>query len=94
MALKLTPYSTLLLFIYFFLLACRMERCHEEVSTSQFGRRRGTPQETPTASSLVAAMSAEELWLYSQILIEISLETSDNTTTTTIREAENVVYFT
>ena len=37
---------------------------HEEVSISQIGCRRGTPWETPTVSSLVAAMSVEELRLY------------------------------
>ena len=36
-------------------------RGHEEASTSQAGRKRGTPRESPTASSLVAAMSVEEL---------------------------------
>ena len=58
-----------------------MERGHEEVSTSQAGRRKGTPRETPTAISLVAAMFTEELRLYSQILAEISLETSDGAAT-------------
>ena len=52
-----------------------MTRGHEEVSTSQAGRRRGTLRETPTASSLVATMSVEELRLYRQIPAEISLET-------------------
>ena len=49
MDLKLTPSST-----PFFLSACRMARGHEEVSTSQVKRRRGTPWETPTSSNLVA----------------------------------------
>ena len=53
MDLKLTPSFT-----PFFLFACRMERGHEEVSTSQARRRRGIPRETPTVCSLVAAMSA------------------------------------
>ena len=44
-----------------------MAKGHEEVLTSQAGRRRGTPWETPTASSLVVAMYAEELRLYNQI---------------------------
>ena len=60
-----------------------MARGHEEVSTSQVRRRRGTPKETPIASSLIAAMSVEELRLFSQIPIEISLETSDGATTST-----------
>ena len=45
-----------------------MARGHEEVLTSQAGRRRGTPRETLTTSSLVAAMSAEELRLTTKFL--------------------------
>ena len=60
-----------------------MARGHEEVSTSQAERRRGTPRETLTTSSLVAAMSVEELRLYNQILVEISLETLDGAATST-----------
>ena len=71
-----------------------MERGHEEASTSQAGRRRGTPRKTPTASCLVAAMSVEEMRLYSQISVEISLEKSDGATTLTFGEADNVIYFT
>ena len=71
-----------------------MVRGHEEVSTSQVGCRRGTPREMPTASSLVIAMSAMELRLFSQIPTEISLETSDDATTSTFGEADIVVYFT
>ena len=44
-----------------------MARGYEEVSNSQTGRRRETPWETPTASSQVAAMFAEELRLFSQV---------------------------
>ena len=71
-----------------------MARGHEEVLTSQARRKRGTPWETPIASSLVAAMSTEELRLYNQIPSEISLETSDNVATTIVGEADNAVYFT
>ena len=71
-----------------------MARGHEEVLTSQAGRRRGTPWETPTASSLVASMSIEEPRLYGQILTEISMEMSDDATTSTFGEADNAVYFT
>ena len=39
-------------------------------------------------------MFEEELRLYNQIPTEISLETSDGATTTTVGEAYNVVYFT
>ena len=39
-------------------------------------------------------MSVEELRLLSQIHVEISPETSNGVTTSTFREADNVVYFT
>ena len=42
-----------------------MKRGYEEVSSSQAGHRRGTPRETPTASSLVTTMYAEKPRLYS-----------------------------
>ena len=71
-----------------------MTRCHEEVSTSQARRRRGTPRETPTARSLVAAMSAQELRLDNQIPAKISLEMSDGVATSIVGEAGNAVYFT
>ena len=64
MGLKLTPSCP------FFLFAYRMARGYEEVSSSQAGCRRGTPRETPTASSLVATMSTKELRLYSQVPAE------------------------
>ena len=38
-----------------------MARGHEEAFISQVRRKRGIPRETPTISSLVAAMSVEEL---------------------------------
>ena len=79
---------------FIFLFSCRMERGHEEVLTSQVRSRRGTPQETLIVRSLVATISTEELRLYTQIPIEISLKTSDGTATTTIGEADNVIYFT
>ena len=71
-----------------------MVRGYEEVSSSQAWHRRGTPQETPTANSLVVAMSTEEMRLYSQVPAEISLEMSDNSTALTIGEANNAIYFT
>ena len=42
-----------------------------------------TLRETPTASSLVYAMSAEKLRLYSQVPTKISLEMSDDLATST-----------
>ena len=71
-----------------------MERGHEEVSTNQARRRRGTPWKTPTISSLVAAMFVEELRLYNQIPVEISLETSNSVATITVGEVDNAIYFT
>ena len=71
-----------------------MARGHEEISTSQVGRRRGTPREMPTVSSVVVAMSAEELRLYNQVPVEINLEVSDGLTTSTVEEANNAIYFT
>ena len=81
-------------FYSFFLSSCTMVRGHEEVLTRQAGRRKCTPWEMPTTSNLVATMFAEELRLYSQIPIETSLETSDDTATSTFGEVDNVVYLT
>ena len=94
MDLKLTPSSSLIFFSFFFIFSCRMERGHKEVSTNQARRRRGTPWKTPIASSLVAAMFVEKLRLYSQILVEISLKSSNDVATITIGEVDNIVYFT
>ena len=71
-----------------------MTRGHEEVSTSQARRRRGTPWETPTAINLFIAMFAKELSLYIKIPTEISLEMLDSAATSTFGEVDNVVYFT
>ena len=54
-----------------------MERGHEETSTSQAGRKRGTLWETPIVSILVAAMSIEELRSFSQVPTDIRLEVAD-----------------
>ena len=59
-------------FYSIFLSAYRMTRGHKEVSTSQVRRRRDTPRETPTASSLVVVMSVEELRFYNQISVGIT----------------------
>ena len=69
MGLKLIP--------FFYLFACRMARGHEETSTSQAGRRRGTPLEMPTVSSLFAAMSVGEFRSFSQVPTDIILEVAD-----------------
>ena len=52
-----------------------------------------SPWEKPIASTLVAAMSAEELRLYNQVPTKINLEMSDGLTTSTIGEADNAIYF-
>ena len=80
--------------IFFLFFPHKMVRGYEEVSSSQARRRRGVPRETPTASSMVAAMSIEELKLYNQAPVEISLEMLDDLTASTIGEADNVIYFT
>ena len=47
----------------------------------------------PIASSLVSAISIKELRLYIQVPIEISLEMSDDPTSSTVGEADNDIYF-
>ena len=71
-----------------------MARCHEEDSTSQARRKRGTPRETPTMSSLVATMSIEDLRSFKQVPIAIRLEVSDGMATLTIGATNNTVYLT
>ena len=76
------------------LFACRMVRGQEETSTSQAGCRRGTTWEMPTASSLVAAMSVEELRSFCKVPADIRLELSDGAAVSTVGGAGNSVYFT
>ena len=71
-----------------------MTRGREETSTNQARRKRGTPRESPTASSPVATMSVEELRSFYQVPADINLEFSNGATVSTVREANNVVYFT
>ena len=73
---------------------CRMARGHKEASTSQARRKRGTPREMPMASSLLAAMSVEDLRSFRQVPAAIGLEMSDDATTSTMGATDNVVYFT
>ena len=70
-----------------------MVRGHEEASTSQAGHKRGTPRETPMVSSLVVAMSVEDLRSFRQVPVAIILEVSDDTTTSTMGAADNAIYF-
>ena len=53
-----------------------------------------TLRETHTESSLVVAMSVEELRLYSQVLAEIIMEVLDGSTTSIVGEVDNAIYFT
>ena len=71
-----------------------MKRCHEKASTNQVGRERGTPRETPMASSPVAAISVEDLRSFKRVPTAIKLEMSDSVATLTMGEANNAVYFT
>ena len=48
----------------------------------------------PTVSSLVVAMSIEELRSFSQVPTIIKLEVSNDTTVPTIGGADNAIYFT
>ena len=53
-----------------------------------------SPWETPLVSSLVAAMSVEELRPFRKVLASIGLEASDDTSTSTMGATNNAVYFT
>ena len=61
-----------------------MARGQEETSTCQARRRRGTPLELPTTSSLVTAMSIVELRSFCQVLIDNSLELSNGAAIPTV----------
>ena len=71
-----------------------MTRGHKEASTSQAGRKRGTPLETSKVRSLVAAMSVEDLRSFRQVPAAIKLEVSDSSTTSITGAIDNAVYFT
>ena len=61
-----------------------MARGQEETSTSQAGRKRETPWESLAASSLVAAMSIEELRSSCFFPAGISMELSDRAIVSTV----------
>ena len=63
-----------------------MARGQEETSTSQAGRKRGTPWESSIASNLVAAMSVEEFRSFCQVPVDISLELSDGAVVSIVRD--------
>ena len=56
---------------WFFFFAYSMARGQEETFASQDRRKRRTPLESPTVSSLVAAMSVEELRSFCQVLVTL-----------------------
>ena len=70
-----------------------MTRSEEDTSTSRAWHR-GALWESPTASSLVSAMSMELLRFFCQVLTEISLELLDGVAISTIGLADNSFYFT
>ena len=82
------------LYFFLFFLVYRMARGHEKASTSQAGRKRGTPREMSTVSSLFAAMFVEDLRSFRQVLTTIKLEMSDGTAPSTVGKVDNAVYFT
>ena len=71
-----------------------MTRGQEETSTSQVGRKRGSSRESPTASSLVASMSMEELRSFYRVPDDISLKLLDGPTFLIVGDADNAIYFT
>ena len=71
-----------------------MARGEEETSTSRAERRRGDPWESPTTSSLIAAMFVEELRFFCQVPVDISLELLDGAAVSTVGWANNNIYFT
>ena len=78
---------------FFCLFAVTMARGQEETSSFLDGRKRGTPREMLTTSSLVTAMFIEELRSFSKVPTNISLELSDCAAAGG-RGGNNVVYFT
>ena len=66
----------------------------EETFASQVRRKKGSNQESPTASSLVSSMSMGELSSFCQVPNSISLELSDGPARSTVGQVDNVVYFT
>ena len=71
-----------------------MGRGEEDSSTSRAGRRRLAPRELPTISSLVAAVSVEELRFFCQVKADIGRELSDGVAVSTVGWADNSVFFT
>ena len=71
-----------------------MVRDHEETSTSQARCKRGTPWEMATISSLVTAMSIEELRSFNQVPANIRLEVENSLVAPTIGGVDNTIYFT
>ena len=88
--LKLTPSS--LFYFLFFYLPIEWQEVTKRFPAVRLGVE-GDSRETPTVSSLVVVMYAEELRLYNQAPTEISLEMSVDPAASTIGEADNAIYF-
>ena len=71
-----------------------MVRDHEVTSTSQTKCKRGTPWEMATISSLVTAMSIEELRSFNEVPANIRLEEENSPVAPTIVGVDNAIYFT
>ena len=71
-----------------------MLRGQDETSTNQVKRRRGPNRELHTTSSLISSMFVEELRSFFRVLNGISLELSNSLVLSTVREADNAIYFT
>ena len=78
----------------FFFLSVIWREVRKRLLPVRARHKRGTPLESPNASSLVAAMSVEELRSFCQVPADISLEFSDGATFSTVGRADNAFYFT
>ena len=86
---ELTPLSSILLLLS----ACSMERGLKKTSISQAGRRKGSGQDTPSASNIISSLSMEELRSYCKIPGNIDIEFPDGLAESTIGEGDDAVYF-
>ena len=76
------------------LFSCRMMRGQEKTSTSQVGCRKGSNQESPTASILVSSMSMKELRYFCRVPDDIILEFLDGPARSIVRQVGNAIFFT
>ena len=69
-----------------------MARGREETSTS--GRPRGSPRATPSASSVIASLTMEELKAYCKVLNNIDLQLMERAYESMLGREHNGVFFT